>query len=365
MYKNLLVLLIILLSSSFGYAQDTIRTYYDEDQTLLKELIPQSGGKAEGLMQVFDTDGKLIFKGFLKNNLRVGKFVELNPETGDTLRILPYRDGKLEGKSLSYYADGSIRQELYFQNDEIEGEVITFFPNGSIEDITYFSDGLPHGESKQYDTNGNLIQTSFYQRGVLDGTQKDFYPDGTLRRSANYSNGKLEGIELSYFQDGAIRSKIGFSEGDYEGLYAQYFLNGTPRKSGFYKKGMPSGLFQEFYESGSLRSEIFFKKGIPESSFVEYYESGEPYLVQEFEPRSDLVFTEMIYFKNGQLKSKTAFSKGRIHGEVKVYREDGTLAEQQIYRLGEPTGTWTYYDGAGTLIRSESKEKIKGRRIPL
>ncbi len=47
-------------------AQDTIRTYYDLEESLIKEQFVRVNGKATGEVKLFDEEGRVILIGFLK-----------------------------------------------------------------------------------------------------------------------------------------------------------------------------------------------------------------------------------------------------------------------------------------------------------
>src|SRR5690606_41221517 len=85
----------LIASLIFGgscFAQDTLRTYYDEDSLHVKEILTKRNGKAEGVVRLFDPTGKLILIGTLTNDHRDGLFYALDPESGETRAIIQLED---------------------------------------------------------------------------------------------------------------------------------------------------------------------------------------------------------------------------------------------------------------------------------
>ena len=107
--KKALSILLFLSFCLIAKAQDTIRTYYDEDQELLKEIYVRINGKAQGQIKRYSEDGQLIQIGFLKDDQRHGLFVDLDPATGDTIRIVPFLENQRNGLSKSFYPSGQVQ----------------------------------------------------------------------------------------------------------------------------------------------------------------------------------------------------------------------------------------------------------------
>ncbi len=103
-------LFFILIFANNTFAQDTIRTYYDDESNLLKEIYLQVNGKAEGIIKRFDEEGKLTQIGTLVNNQRNGLFYDLDPETGDTVRITPFVNNQRSGIAKSFHPGGILQQ---------------------------------------------------------------------------------------------------------------------------------------------------------------------------------------------------------------------------------------------------------------
>ncbi len=58
------------------------------------------------------------------------------------------------------------------------------------------------------------------------------------------------------------------------------------------------------------------------------------------------------YYDDGQLKAVGQMRDGKLHGNWKWFRRDGTLLRTGKFSHGEQVGTWTSYDGAGNPVKT-------------
>jgi antitoxin component YwqK of YwqJK toxin-antitoxin module len=353
--RQLAILLILLVSGSLQ-AQDTIRTYYDEEKTLIKEIYFRINGKAEGEVKRFDEEGKLVQIGFLKNNQKHGIFLDLNPLNGDTLRLTPYESDERNGRVVSFYPGGAIEQESTYVNNQISGEVNSYYPDGEIKGKTIFSNNKPNGQSIDFHPSGIISVKRNFLDGKIEGLYEEFDEEGKLIAEINYKNGVLEGIETFYYPDGKIKSSRNYSEGLLNGAYELNYEDGKPERIGFYKKGVPDGELLEYHANGKLRSKAVFKKGAPTQPIEKYYEDGT--LRQRTKLTStNTVIHEINYHPNGALYFEANYALGKIQGEVKYFRMDKSLEEIRRYDKGLLHGKREYFDEKGVLINSEIYEE--------
>ena len=202
--KAVFYLFLLLGLWSTASAQDTIRTYYDEGSLHIKEVLTKINGKAEGEVRLYDPNGKLILIGTLKNDQRNGLFYDLNPETGDTLRIVPFKNNLREGKAMSFFPGGNLSQESTFSANQLEGKVISYYEDGTVSDQTNFKNNKPEGVSEAYFTTGKIKSRINFLAGQYHGSFEEFEENGQIILSATYERGVLNGRETQYFSDGKI-----------------------------------------------------------------------------------------------------------------------------------------------------------------
>ena len=179
-------------------AQDTVRTYYDEQSLQIKEVLTKINGKAEGPVWLYDPTGKLILIGHLKNDKRDGAFYDLDPDSGDTLRIIHFRENLREGKALSFHPGGQLSQESTFVNNQLEGEVISYYADGKIQDKTTFKANKPDGFSTSFFPNGNQKSKTQFLAGQYHGVSEEYDESGNLLNKKTNSKGNLNLPEVTY-----------------------------------------------------------------------------------------------------------------------------------------------------------------------
>lgn len=346
---------------SLCFGQDTIRTYYDEESLHIKEILTKINGKAEGEVRLFDINGNLILIGNLKNDQRNGPFYDLNPETGDTLRIVNFQNNLREGKSLSYFPGGGLSQESNFVNNQLEGPVTSYFEDGTVRDRTIFKNNKPDGLSEAFYPNANPKTKINFSMGQYHGTYEEFDESGQLVFSTNYSRGVIDGKELQYFPEGTIKAVREFRSGELNGSYELNYPDGKPERRATYKKGQPEGEMIEYFPDGSIRMKAIYQKGIPSLPIVYFHPNGKVRQRITYNGQGAKVLEEN-YFSNEQLASSIRFVNELEEGEVKIFNENGNLMEIRNYSKGRLNGTRELFDESGQLTKTEIWEngnKIK------
>lgn len=349
------IYLLVLGTFSLGFAQDTIRTYYDEESLYVKEILTKINGKAEGEVRLFDIDGNLILIGNLKNNQRNGFFYDLDPDTGDTVRVVEFRNNLREGKALSYYLDGNLSQESNFVNNQLEGMVVSYYEDGKIQDRTTFKNNKPDGLSESFFPNGKPKIKIIFLVGQYNGPFEEFDENGQLMFSTNYSRGVIDGKEMQYFPDGKVKAVREFRLGELNGSYELNYPDGKPERRATYKNGSPEGEMIEYFPDGSVRMKAIYQKGVPALPIVYFHPNGKVRQRVTFNGQGDKVLEEN-YFSNEQIISFVRFLNELEEGEVMIFREDGKLLEIRNYSKGRLHGKREIYNEAGQLVETETWE---------
>lgn len=79
-------------------------------------------------------------------------------------RIINYKKGRLDGKSIMYYDNGIIYYEQNYTDGKLDGYERFYYSNGQLKIETNFSQGIKIGDSKFYDETGALIKKSIDKR---------------------------------------------------------------------------------------------------------------------------------------------------------------------------------------------------------
>jgi len=135
-------------------------------------------------------------------------------------------------------------------------------------------------------------------------------PAAFYRLGQQDSAGVWQGPVRDYYNSGAVQMKGSFTNGRKDGVFLYYSDHNTYESAGRYNKEMPVGKWETFHYNGNLKSEEYFE---PEYFMKNMWDSlGNP-LVQ-----------------NGA-------------GKVKLYHNNGKVAEQGEYRNGKKEGIWKGY----------------------
>ncbi|MFN3997238.1 toxin-antitoxin system YwqK family antitoxin [Algoriphagus sp.] len=348
----------ILILGTFlqSFGQDTIRTYYDDESLHIKEILTKINGKAEGEVRLFDINGNLILIGNLKNDQRNGFFYDLDPETGDTVRVVEFRNNLREGKALSYYPGGALSQESNFVNNQLEGLVTSYFEDGQIRDRTTFKNNKPNGLSEALFPDGKPKTKINFLTGQYHGPYEEFNENGQVVFRTNYAKGIIDGKEMQYFPDGKIKALREFRSGQLNGSYELNYPDGKPERRGIYKNGLPEGEMIEYFQDGSVRMKAIYQKGIPKMPIIYFYPNGSVKQRVTFNSQGDKILEEN-YFQNEKMISSVRFVNELEEGEVKIFREDGNLQEIRHYSKGRLNGIRELYDEFGKLVETEIWEK--------
>ena len=73
-----------------GWRKDSFVSFYDENKTKLKEVIPVSYGEMDGYYYHFFEDGKVAVKGKFDEDKRIGLWVEYYPNGKKRKRVIKY-----------------------------------------------------------------------------------------------------------------------------------------------------------------------------------------------------------------------------------------------------------------------------------
>ena len=140
---------------------------------------------------------------------------------GDTLTKSFYSKGKLNGKQIEYYKDGSIADISYYKNDKLNGLTTSYFKNGKPKYEVEYKSGLLWNVNFIYDNKGNKLDPGNFKDG--SGILKVYYEDGKLEYKGLMKSGKPTGEWLNYTDTGA-KQKVIYNNGyDDYGIEAIFF----------------------------------------------------------------------------------------------------------------------------------------------
>lgn len=146
---------------------------YDEMGRLIREnsLI---NGEYIGTNFFYNSEGKLLSKGQLYNNMKHGNY--------------------------EYFYLNGVRKSLeVYKYDTIVSET-NWFDNGKLSSESKYKNGLKTGWYREYYMTGNLKLEQEYLKGMRHGTYKSYFNNGKLYNDGKFKDDELTG-ELKYYSE--------------------------------------------------------------------------------------------------------------------------------------------------------------------
>jgi antitoxin component YwqK of YwqJK toxin-antitoxin module len=345
-------------------------------------------GLENGAWKEWDTFGKKKSECFFIQGIREGKDIEWNKQ-GLVTQLRFWKEGKLDGLAEEWYEDGTLcykgsfvggrqeglhermyereegssiqicRSEERFLKGKLHGKQVAYYPNGTVKLESFYNNGILDGTKKSFNDNGELIFSACYKRGHIEGEvfhkrldgleevqcYRDNHPEGTWQLyypshptfgrvkalEATFSNGLLQGEYLEYNQTGQLSFKVFYEQGMQEGSACIYSLDGRILMTAEFQKGELQGAFRCFYPSGALQKEGMYVHDVLE---------GE----------------EKRFHENGLLAQVSFYKEGKLDGLVRSWNIKKQVIFEGEYKKGLRSGLFKKYDEKGRLRTTQKFE---------
>ena len=381
---------------------DGLTKLYDDNEKLLAEIEYKSG-KASSF-KYFSESGSVIkeaksasgkvyvenynelriktSEGSVDRENRVGewKFYYAN---GTLKEIANYKNGELDGKSVTYHENGKPDHELVYVDGQAQGYYKKFTKYGVLKEEGYYEDGKLHGPSTRYYNEGELSEKAFYWKGKKNGQQFSYRIDGSLDNIYMYHHGILlnaicfdkNGKETKrtnlsngsgpydlYNVWGDLTLKSNLLYGSFDGKVEEYFSDGKLRIERNYFNGMLTGTYKVYSPAGWILEEGSFVEGEKEGVW-KYYNMEDGKLDRTVEMRGgERNGKYTSYYKTGEVYQERLYKDDLRDGTVKIYAPDKTLMIQFEYKL-DVLISYTYMGTNGKLKESIPVKDDSGTMI--
>lgn len=262
------------------------------------------------------------------------------PRLSGQVNRADYASGELVGGYVTYYPNGKIEKQVaQDRQGRQDGVTSQYFADGTLEKRGSWRHGLPEGEHLFYHASGKLRETSSYRDGKqLDGPKQISAENGKPGTSYVLRGGKIEGEMLTYFPDGSISSRSAMKEGKYNGLTTNYYPDGAVRGTMTLRNDLPTGEALEFYPDGKVQSR------------QQYADDGGLLSLQRYSPQSVLVLerrwdaqlreqgTSRSWYASGKPEQSIEYVNDRREGWSRRWNEDGGLHSECRYVAGKAQG---------------------------
>jgi len=235
------------------------------------------------------------------------------------------KDGKPEGKWISYHINGQLKSEGSRRNFQLDSLWKFYDEKGFITDEINYLDGKRSGYHIKYQVinkNGTLVAVPLFKELYLDNQKQGlswYYNNkGEIERIVRYKDGKKQGLTREYI-NGIVQVVYKYHN---DFMIDREFINQTDNK------GLKQGVWREYYDNDNIKTDENYKNGVLNGYYREYSMSGKM-LVSKF-------------YENGILVEKG--SDEEIIAEVRnEYDSLGNLVASGSYMNSIPVGTHRKY----------------------
>ena len=406
MVRNLIILIIILITNSFIFAQTDTSYYANKNiHAIIKTIDDEKLGKY--IIDAWYPDGEKMASAICikhKGNYRPvgysviffenGKiFQEYKPKKNILLTY--YEDGKIKTKLLltegkkthkekTYYKNGKLK-EIEFKHDKERKLSIVFYLNSKnrsrmsqAESKAYYKMLKYHPNGKKmyqnlYVNNGEYktyVETFYNEKGKLDTLTKnievksnsyskdrkkygrwiEYYPSGKIYKINNYKADRNHGLRIMWYENGQIKDSINYNEGRREGEYKTWYEDGKLKKVCYYKKDMQDGPEITYHLNGQVERQGTYLNGSTVGIYSIYDSLGN--LLFEVHSNTGRRMENSYNYRNG--KTSTFTYKGDFNGirdgVWKVYYPNGKIFYTANYKNGILDGTFKLMTDNGGKI---------------
>jgi len=198
-------------------------------------------GMKQGCWKKEFPNGKLMYKGFFKNNKPVGEMLRYY-ETGELKAVLNYKENNNLVAVKFYYDDGKIASDGFYYTEK-KDSLWKYY--------SYYS--------------GTLTASENYIKGVKKGLEKHFYENDQLSEETEWNNDIKDGMWNQYFDDGKPKLKATYLKNKLNGVYIVYYPNGSLYIVGGYLDNKRQGKWVFYNDDGKIKTELVYNLGKAEN----------------------------------------------------------------------------------------------------
>lgn len=352
--------------------------FYETGQLLLEGSY--KNGKKDGKWTKYYIDGPISAVNYYVDGQMDGEQTEYF-RNGKKKSVAPYKNGIQDGYSQLFFSNGTINSHGWNVNGKSEQQWLSYYPDGQLATDQYFQNNLVHDTAYFFNNNGKQGIKMFYEKGksmsevLIDPIQqlvlstskmnepREYkYESGAVKAKYKITCGRVDGTLERFYADGKLGARFGYASDTWHGVYEEYDEMGVLAIRARHENGVRQGLWTRTGELGKIEQSIPYGNGSTDSLVTHYYKHGPVSTVTEyynderngvsrsFAPDGTPVVekryvTGQIYSvrsteKNGQFGPWKPFSSNL---QVVAYYPNGTKAYEEQYAGGSLSGTRRIY----------------------
>ncbi|MFO7616534.1 MAG: hypothetical protein R6V75_04715, partial [Bacteroidales bacterium] len=326
-------------------------------------------GKPDGRWVSYHVNGRVKSEG-IRTNFELDSTWKFYDEEGNLTDEISYLNGKKSGFHNRYQQTLPLFKELYVDNIR-QGLSYYYDQKGELERVVRYRDGKKHGLTREYRDglvqviyryhNDFMIDREYINqtdaRGLKQGVWREYYENDNIRSESHYKNGLLNGYSREYNQSGRLLSSRFYEEGKLieEGIADE----------------IQAEVRNRYDEDGNLISSGSFINNVPIGIHREYIGDKSRARTDEYDNSGQVVSTGIttdkggkeefwqFFYPGGQVRLEGNYRDDKRTGLWKFYYPNGELEQTGNYRNGLEEGLWTWYYPGGQVRREENY--LRGR----
>lgn len=195
--------------------------------------VTDAAGKKQGKWKKLDAQGTCVYVGQFKDDKPYGVFTYFDTN-GKKMTEMNFLNGGPVNYGKMYSVSGKLQAQGKYIN-QLKDSIWTFYT----EDGYYLSEeryknGKKEGKSVTfYPGTKQVAEIKYYKNGLEDSTWVQYYADGKKKGEGTYKLGNYHGRATWYLQDGRVNIIGNYTNGLKDGNWVYYWLN--PDKHDLYE----------------------------------------------------------------------------------------------------------------------------------
>jgi len=263
-----------------------------------------------------------------------GSLLILFPD-GSPMRLESHKDGKSNGKFMTWYADGTVQSEESFVDEKLlqgkyfsatgtliaevldgRGKRIEFEPAEDGRTFvprteTEYVDGLMDGKKTSFAWEaGRVLAETHYRKGVKDGANKAWTRSGQLTLQENYLAGNKHGQSIFWHDNGNLLFTAQYDHGVQVGVSSRYAKDGQ-------------------------KTEETIRNGKDVIAETQWYPEGAMMFCKKYDPATFKLAEAQSFDRSGQVNGTVQESRGKL---VISEHLNGYMPDEENFALEQYVG---------------------------
>jgi antitoxin component YwqK of YwqJK toxin-antitoxin module len=323
-------------------------------------------GKVDGLSELYAADGRLVRRG-LRNDAGWQGDQDYWADSNDgRYERLRFEAGKLHGYQAFYAPAGWLAVETWYEHGVQEGPFRRLHPNGETRFLAQLRAGKLEGEARSFSEEGELTAVDRYVRGKRNGLSIEYDWLGRELARGPYLEDERHGQWMSYRygllgSEPQQRAQLEWRRNERQGPARLFDGAGRVVLSGQFDGDAASGAWTGFlYDPEVARGAEGLRgtgpvddEGDPQDQWSFVYPEGQTAVLGAYAADGQRTGTWTYSWPSGTKRAEGSYDEDERTGEWSFYRADGSLELFGSYANGQRIGIWRALDERGWLASEE------------